>query len=354
AAALLLAGGGGRRDFFRVGTQPDPAAQVSADPTSSMLRPLPEAPLQVALEQARQQMSRGNLTAPVNANAYSSIITAWHADMQSEDVRAVIAELTGKLGDHALRNLREGKDTRAQEYFDYAVRLGHETGTVETDPQRKLRDDVAGALMARIEKAADAFDRKKANATAELAERFALAPETARRLKARAEAIPQRGDAVPGDPSGVVLDNSGIAISRKPVSRSDYAQFAAQTSRAPALCRGRASLLRVVAPRSFRDPGFKQSDGEPVVCVSQADAQAYAAWYSRKTGHQYRLPSAAESRQTAPEISGRDLALWLHECGSKCDQRKAVGTSWRSDQAQRVLDAGRGYDDVGFRLIREL
>lgn len=354
ATALLLAGGGGQRDFFRIGTPPDMAAQDTADPTTSMLRPLPEAPLQVALEQARLHIARGNLTAPVNANAYSSIITAWHADTQSGEVREMIAGLTGKLGAEALRNLREGKDARAVEYFDHAVRLGHETGTMETDAQRKLRGDIGAALMARIEKAADAFDRKKANVTVELATRFVLAPEMTKRLKARADAIPQRGEAVPGDPSGAVLGNSGVAISRKPVDRREYAQFAAQTSRAPSLCRGRASLLRVLAPRSFREPGFEQGDEEPVVCVSQADAQAYAAWYSRKTGHEYRLPSATESRQMAPEISGRNLALWLQDCGSTCDQRKAVGSSWRSDQAQRVLDAGRGYDDVGFRLVRDL
>ncbi|MDQ3289196.1 MAG: bifunctional serine/threonine-protein kinase/formylglycine-generating enzyme family protein [Pseudomonadota bacterium] len=354
ATALLLAGGNGQRDFFRAGTQSTAAAQVDADPTTSMLRPLPEAPLQVALEEARQHIGRGNLTAPVNANAYSSIITAWHADTRSGEVREVIAELTTRLGAEALRNLRAGKDTRAVEYFDHAVRLGHETGTVETDAQRKLRDDIGTALMARVEKAADNFDRRKASATAELAGRFVLDPETSKRLKARAEAIPQRGEAVPGDPSGAVLGNSGIAISREPVSRSDYARFAAQTSRAPALCRGRASLLRVLDPRNFREPGFEQGDAEPVVCVSQADAQAYAAWYSRKTGHDYRIPSAIESAQMAPEISGRKLALWLQDCGSNCGQRKATGSSWRSDQSQRVLEAARGYDDVGFRLVRDL
>ncbi len=353
AGALLLANGGDR-DFFRIGTQPDVLSQVSADPTTSMLRPLPEAPLQVALEEARQHIAKGNLTAPTNANAYSSIITAWHADTQSGEVRVVIAELTQALGAQVLRSLQEGKDERAVKYFDHAVRLAHETGTVDTEPQRKLREDVGAALMKRIEKAASAFDGKGAQASVALASRFVLSPETARGLKARADAIPQRGQAVPGDPSGAVLGNADVAISRKPVSRSDYARFAAQTSRAPAMCRGRASLLRVLDPRSFRAPGFDQADTEPVVCVSQADAQAYAAWYSRQTGHAYRLPSTAESQQTAAEISGRAVAMWLHECGSSCGQRKVTGSSWRSKETQRVLAAERGYDDVSFRLVRDL
>lgn len=354
AGALLLANEGSNRGFFRIGTQPDVLSQVSADPTAMMLRPLPEAPLQVALEEARQHIARGNLTTPTNANAYSSIITAWHADTSSGEVRVMIAELTEALGAQALRGLQEGKDARAVEYFDHAVRLAHETGTVDTDSQRKLREDIGAALMARIEKAAGAFDGRKARASAALASRFVLSPETTQRLKVRADAIPQRGQAVPGDPSGAVLGSAGVAISRRPVSRADYAGFAAQTSRAPTLCRGRASLLRVLAPRNFREPGFDQGDAEPVVCVSQADAQAYAAWYSRQTGHAYRLPSTDESQQTAAEISGREVAMWLNECGSSCGQRKVTGTTWRSDETQRVLDADRGYDDVGFRLVRDL
>ena len=351
--ALLLANESDR-GFFRVGTPAAALAEVTTDPTASMMRPLPEAPLQVALEQARQHIANGNLTAPVNANAYASVTAAWHVDSRSGEVRAVIANLTAALAGEATRNLRDGNDARAQEYFDHAVRLARETGTADSDAQRELRSDIGNALQERIEKAAGDFDRKAAKATAALATRFALAPETTRRLQARADAIPQRGDVVPGDPSGAILGKGGIAISRTPVSRNDYARFAALTAREPARCRERASPLRVFAPRNFREPGFTQGNAEPVVCVSLGDAEAYASWYSRQTGHDYRLPSAAESRQTAAEISGRELALWLRDCGRDCSRRKVIGSSWRDKQGQRELDAARGYDDVGFRLVRDL
>jgi len=352
--AMLLATESGERGFFRAGTPAVDLASASTDPTESMLRPLPEAPLQVALEEARQHIARGNLTAPANANAYASVLTAWHADTRSGEVRAVITELTGALGNEAVGNLRDGRHARAREYFDHAARLAQATGTVDSDAQRELRVDIGSALQARVDKAAGTFDRKSAMATADLATQFDLAPDVTRKLMARAGAIPQRGQAVPGDPSGAVLGSGGIAISRKPVSRDEYSRFATLTSRAPALCRERASLLRVLSPRDFREPGFAQGESEPVVCVSLADAEAYASWYSRQTGHDYRLPNVAESRQTAAEISGRKLALWLRDCGSDCSQHQALGTSWRSKQGQRALDAGRGYDDVGFRLVREL
>ena len=46
--------------------------------------------------------------------------------------------------------------------------------------------------------------------------------------------------------------------------------------------------------RSWRNPGFPQTDAHPVVCVSWNDAVAYAEWLSRRTGQTYRLPTEAE------------------------------------------------------------
>ena len=46
--------------------------------------------------------------------------------------------------------------------------------------------------------------------------------------------------------------------------------------------------------RSWRNPGFSQGDGHPVVCVSWEDARAYVRWLSRETGERYRLLSESE------------------------------------------------------------
>lgn len=45
----------------------------------------------------------------------------------------------------------------------------------------------------------------------------------------------------------------------------------------------------------WRNPGFKQADDHPVVCVGFNDIQAYVAWLSKQApGKGYRLPSEAE------------------------------------------------------------
>ena len=46
--------------------------------------------------------------------------------------------------------------------------------------------------------------------------------------------------------------------------------------------------------RNWRNPGFKQTERDPVVCVSHDDALAYLAWLNQRTAGGYRLPSEAE------------------------------------------------------------
>ncbi len=44
----------------------------------------------------------------------------------------------------------------------------------------------------------------------------------------------------------------------------------------------------------WRNPGFEQTESDPVVCVSREDALAYIDWASDRDGQSYRLPSEAE------------------------------------------------------------
>lgn len=48
------------------------------------------------------------------------------------------------------------------------------------------------------------------------------------------------------------------------------------------------------ASANWQRPGYKQTDKDPVVCLSWSDAVSYVNWLAAKTGKPYRLPTEAE------------------------------------------------------------
>ncbi|HET9034001.1 MAG TPA: bifunctional serine/threonine-protein kinase/formylglycine-generating enzyme family protein [Dokdonella sp.] len=214
---------------------------------------------------------------------------------------------------------------------------------------------------------------------------------------------------VPASINGARIGKAFMMM-RNEVSRADYARFASRTNRDSSRCRISLSPLRILDRRSWDDPGFRQTASEPVVCVSFEDARAYASWLSRNHGHTYRLPTRSEwlhaarstprnhsacalgnirdrsatgkgSRfscndgyaNTSPSGKFRastlglndlrgNVAEWTSSCTSetagKCTRRGAAGLSWQdgpdiADSRLRDLPTSRGYDDVGFRLVRD-
>ena len=91
--------------------------------------------------------------------------------------------------------------------------------------------------------------------------------------------------------------------------------------------------------RSWRNPGFSQTDRDPVVCVSWQDAQAYVGWLSRETGHGYRLPSeseweyAARAGTTTPYYWGADASI-------RCRYGNAVDASYERHIGFSLSDDG--------------
>lgn len=77
-----------------------------------------------------------------------------------------------------------------------------------------------------------------------------------------------------------------FALGRYDVTRDQYAVFAREAAAsADSKCDWRSP--------KFHGAPIAQTGSEPVVCVNWAEANAYAAWLSRKTGRRYFLPSEA-------------------------------------------------------------
>ena len=322
------------------------AAAVGDDPIDAMLEPPPESPAQRWIADAERQLASRNLTSPEGDNAYDSTIAAWRADHSHARMGSTVTAVIAALTDEMARQLRKGDAERAREYLRRATDLAAETAPLGPPALLTLHKDAAAALKARVAADEKRADREDAFAAAALANEFAGDQALADALRARAEKITPAREIVAGDRSAGTTD-SAAAASRREVTHAEYARFVAATGRAPALCREKLSLFRLVKPRDWREPGFEQGDTHSVVCVSWDDANAYARWLSRRSGKNYRLPTAAEWRELAGERNGgRAVAGWLRE-------RTIAGSSWRGDLRNRIIDPSRGYDDVGFRVVRD-
>ena len=350
AVAVFAGRDMGDSGFFRAQPRDQVSATSSAidsDPVDSMFEPLPESPVQTHIDVARALIRQRNLTAPEGANAFASTLTAWQVDRDDPLVRQMVGELAAAFSAELVTHLRAGNDAKARDYLQHAERLERETGITGTAPQLALRAHAGNELKGRMKRAVADRDRDDAQVVAELAVEFGLPADMVRRLREQGEAIPRIGQALPKDPTGAVLVKGRIALSPHAVTRGEYGQFVAATGRASSICRERVSLLRIVKPRDWKSPGFTQGDRDPAVCVSPADADAYARWLSARTGYRYRLPGAVESTGLPARIGGPVNALWLRECGATCAQRRATG-------ATAARAANRGYENVSFRLVRDL
>ncbi|WP_157113650.1 formylglycine-generating enzyme family protein [Bradyrhizobium embrapense] len=136
-----------------------------------------------------------------------------------------------------------------------------------------------------------------------------------------------------------------FALGKYRVTRGEFAAFVRETGySAEGGCTFWIDHTYPVRPEAgWRDPGFLQTDRDPVVCVSWQDAHAYIDWLNGKvhdragsgSGELYRLPSEAEWEYAAR--AGTRTARWWGDpigsgnadcdgCGSPWDKRQPAPT----------------------------
>ncbi len=130
-----------------------------------------------------------------------------------------------------------------------------------------------------------------------------------------------------------------LAIGRYHVTVAEYRAFVEATLRPdPGSCRGIGSdgIWAEQAGRNWRNPGFRQEDTHPVVCVNWQDAQDYAQWLTRRAGlraARYRLPTEAEWEYAARArpLPGSTYRFWWgNDAADQCRYANGADRSARA------------------------
>ena len=108
---------------------------------------------------------------------------------------------------------------------------------------------------------------------------------------------------------------SSFSAGRFAVTRGQFAEFIKATNYTTDAQRNAGCFVLqakgwAIEPQgSWRNPGFKQADDHPAVCISWNDTQAYVAWLSTLTQKKYRLLTEAE-REYATRAASTGAYWW--------------------------------------------
>jgi hypothetical protein len=384
---------------------PAAVAPVAIDP----------ARLAALLDEGEQQLARGQLLAPDGDSAADRFLAALPTG--DPRARAGLERVLAAAADAAEAQIKAGDGVAAAETYDRGYAVAERSAIADWPAWAAFSRRFAQAAGEAFDAAAQRLDAARLEALAPALDRASLIDRTLAERHAALGAIPAPGTLLrdPGGPRlAFVPSRDGrraFALATTEVTRGDWARFASATRRAPGKCRDRSGPLALFARRDWSSPGFEQSDDHPVVCIGAADADAYAAWLSRRTGARYRLPTRSEwatavrgagaracrdanlrdqaaralreshdcsdgHAHTAPVAryaagplglfdAAGNVAEWSADCVERtaadgCAERAVLGSSFRD--GPRTSEAARsdgqdpefGRPDLGFRLLREL
>jgi formylglycine-generating enzyme required for sulfatase activity len=334
-------------------------------------------PLVEALRLGQLDLTQQRLTMPASDNALDRFRFALRMDPRNKAARQGIAEIAKKYIEFAQKNFGNGD---AAQFGQYLQRAADVIKNVPEDTEvakaiASARHDAAAPFVAKGKAAATAWDKAGASAAYEKA--LQLDPDNAD-AKAGLKFAASIGEAGfrfhdeladgSAGPEMVLLD-AHLAMARHDVTRGEFARFWNAAGRKQFAgkeheCGDREKIFTGSGGRNWQKPGIEGGDwgdDQPVVCVSIAQAIAYAQWLGRETGKRYRLPTSGEFDRG--HAGDGEVRVWVDTCGigakaaEGCGKNIARGRSWASRDGSDSNDF-RGNDaaqnTIGFRLVRDV
>jgi hypothetical protein len=417
AAAFALA-------WWSAGRIGDPAASTAAPALTARVARVPvmdAAALDRELRAAHALIAQGKLVDP-DDSAGARFLALLAQEPSLAEARAGLDASLAAAASLAEKHIAAARGAEAAVLYEKSYALAQRSTIPDYPAWADFERRFAAAVEAAMARAARRLDPGAATALGPAIDAAALHRPAIRNAAQALAALPTAGSALRdegGPPLAIMpagangVPEHAFAIGVREVTRGEYAAFARAQGRAAAKCRDGRNVLSLLRSRSWREPGFPQGDDEPIVCVTAADARAYAAWLSQKTAQRYRLPTAVEWRQVAGGIGtgttacklgnvlGQEADMlrlsdrhdcrdrhaytapvgaygagplgvqdlvgnvreWLGDCakraGSACARSHVAGSSWRDGERRPLTTTNAAEDDdvaqtdLGFRIVRE-
>jgi serine/threonine-protein kinase PpkA len=373
-------------------TQPtsnNPFAAVKTNVLSNALDYDPSIPGAKHISFANKHIKANRLSAPAGNNAMESLVAANQAAPKNPNILTLsdrVMQGMSKAINDAIKNRR---DDSAKMLYKRSEKFNTDLDNQTSLSWKALSDTLPSLMISRLEKDTAKADARGIAASKKLASQLNIDSRLLEPAWTKAAQLPKSGDVFKDKGPTMVLiqapnpNNKGLAVMREEVSRAEYESFTRATSRGASVCKNAFATI-FVGKISWQSPGFKQSGDHPVVCVSQQDAIAYAQWLSQRTGQKFRLPSSSEWRNLAGYKTGDACRAGVISCGGKgtaagsgtpaspygvydlqgnvsewLSDGPTAGLSWRDLPTSAATktskqNTSRGYDDVGFRLVRDV
>lgn len=349
-------------------------------------------PGEAALMGAAEKIRRKRLTQPNGDSALDSLLAARRELGADARIKPMAERWLAAVQPYFQTALERREDAVALGFLGHVDRLEKGLGLGEIKGSSDLRESLVLAARMDLQRALAEKNLAGLRAARERAGRLGVATARLEPEYSQPIVTGKLGDALSGSVTTVIVrmpegSAPGLAAMPAPVTRAEYGAYASATGRPAAQCRIRTAVITVKA-RSWKDPGFPQSPDHPVVCISETDAQAYAAWIGQRDGVRYLIPTQAEWRQAtgaaanaacgAAGVSCREngtaaasagprtrsgvhsslgnVREWTRDCAG-CREHPTLGLGWRDAEPSRKGDKVNpefGYDDLGFRLVREV
>jgi serine/threonine protein kinase len=374
-----------------------PFAEVKAAVVVTVLDYDPTIPGAKFISLANKQIKQNRLSSPAGDNAIESLIAARKAAPTNPAVSALSDLVIDGLAKNLNEAVKNRRDEAAKSAYQRAEKFAVDTDRKKGKSWLALRDALPALMITRLQKDTGELNSSGIAATKALVDKLDIETGLLEPAWSKANVMPQPrvGDIVKADGPSMVLSivpspaRPGLAFMREEVSKGEYSAFAAATNRPATVCRN-AFASMFSGKISWDKPGFNQSNEHPVVCISHADALAYAQWLGKRTGFNYRLPTQNEWRAVVGYRAGDACRAGVISCGNKgtaagsgtpasplgiydlqgnasewlsdsagSGRYTVAGLSWRdastaSSTRTSNQNGDRGYDDVGFRLVREV